>query len=551
MKVLAKLVLLCSLLTCAPVFCPPAEATVSTTAPRNDYVGNGATATYSYTFKIFAATDLRVTTRTTANVETALTYPTDYTVTGVGNSAGGTIVLTAGNLTTDYALTIRFDRTPRQSTDLRNQGSFLPQTHEDKFDELTRYSQQIEDVVDRSLHLPETEVGTAAKTTLPVAADRASKFLAWDGSGNPIAAAGTSASLTPVSSYINTLLDDANAAAARTTLDVPSTAEAILDSLIDAKGDLLTATAADTPARLAVGVDGLFLGSDSTQATGLKWVIPALPCQFRLTLTSSTPVTTGDVTAATTVYLTPYGGDLIALYDGTRWVLRATAQLSIAVPATTNTMYDVFVYDNSGTPTLELTAWTNDTTRATALAFQNGVYVKSGSATRRYVGSFRTTGVSGQTESSLAKRYVWNYYNRVDRPMAAVDTTNSWTYTTNTIRQANANTANQLDFIIGVSEDPVEATVAALFNNSASAKAAVYIGLDSTTTNSAQLYGGLSGDTGSTHALQPHAHYRGYPGAGRHYLTWLESSTATGTTTWYGDNGVGDQQSGMIGATRG
>lgn len=217
MKFLAKLLILCSLLACAPGLCPPAEATVSTTAPRNDYVGNGATATYSYTFKIFAATDLRVTTRTTANVETTLTYPTDYTVTGVGNSAGGTIVLTAGNLTTGYALTIRFDRTPRQSTDLRNQGSFLPQTHEDKFDELTRYSQQIEDVVDRSLHLPETEVGTAAKTTLPVAADRASKYLAFDADGKPVASAG-GFSTPVVTAFAATLLDDTTAPAARTTL---------------------------------------------------------------------------------------------------------------------------------------------------------------------------------------------------------------------------------------------------------------------------------------------------------------------------------------------
>lgn len=239
----------------------PAQATVSTTAPRNDYVGNGATATYSYTFKIFAATDLRVTTRTTAGVETRLAYPTDYTVTGVGNKNGGTITLTAGALTTDYALTIRFDRTPRQSTDLRNQGSFFAETHEEKFDELTRYAQQLDDVVDRSLHLPETEAGTEAATTLPVAADRASKFLAWDGDGNPIAAAGTSADLTPVSSFINTLLDDANAAAARQTLlldthgaDIASATSINLDT---ATGDLvdITGTTTITTITLADGVE--------------------------------------------------------------------------------------------------------------------------------------------------------------------------------------------------------------------------------------------------------------------------------------------------------
>lgn len=42
-------------------------------------------------------------------------------------------------------------------------------------------------------------------------------------------------------------------------------------ALVDAKGDLVTATAADTPARLAVGADGLVLTAASGQATGLSW----------------------------------------------------------------------------------------------------------------------------------------------------------------------------------------------------------------------------------------------------------------------------------------
>lgn len=53
-------------------------------------------------------------------------------------------------------------------------------------------------------------------------------------------------------------------------------ANAIQNTIVDAKGDLIAATAADTPARLAVGTNGQVLTADSTAATGLKWATTAI-----------------------------------------------------------------------------------------------------------------------------------------------------------------------------------------------------------------------------------------------------------------------------------
>ena len=47
---------------------------------------------------------------------------------------------------------------------------------------------------------------------------------------------------------------------------------ALSKTILDAKGDLISASAADTPIRLGVGTDGQLLAADSSTASGLAWV---------------------------------------------------------------------------------------------------------------------------------------------------------------------------------------------------------------------------------------------------------------------------------------
>lgn len=85
------------------------------------------------------------------------------------------------------------------------------------------------------------------------------------------------------------------AKASNTDLDYTWTA---IDPLVilDAKGDLISATSADTPARLAVGTDGQVLTADSTASTGLKW---ATASSGGVTLLSTTTCSTGTTTVST------------------------------------------------------------------------------------------------------------------------------------------------------------------------------------------------------------------------------------------------------------
>lgn len=197
----------------------PAFATISSTTSRMDYTGNGAVDTYSYGYKIFANTDLLVTVRDTDDVETTLTLTTDYTVTGVGRTSGNVVLVNSaqawldadGDLKSNYILTIRRVRPIKQLTDIRNQGAFYPETHENAFDHLVMIDQQQQDEIDRSMKLSETTDPADFDTMLPV-----------DLIGNPgasiiVNATGDGFTSGPDADDISGAADSATAAAASAT----------------------------------------------------------------------------------------------------------------------------------------------------------------------------------------------------------------------------------------------------------------------------------------------------------------------------------------------
>lgn len=305
------------------------------------------------------------------------------------------------------------------------------------------------------------------------------------------------------------------------------------------------------------------MGIADTTSTLILGANPGTPNQdngindFRLTLTTGVPVTSTDVTAATTIYCTPITGNRIGLADTAGNVtVRTSAEFSIAVPATTATVYDVFAYSNAGVPTLELLAWTNPTTRATGIVLTTtGFYTKSGDLTRRYLASVRTTAVSGQTEDSATKRFVWNYYHRVPRALLKIDGTASWGYSIATWRQANGAATNQVETVVGVAEVTLDLMVIVAVSNDLAGggmNTAIGIGQGSTTTPMSNAVGGGTHHLTANQKANALARVRVMPAVGYQFWAWIEDAQALGVTTWYGDAGAFlTDNAGLIGTIEG
>lgn len=289
------------------------------------------------------------------------------------------------------------------------------------------------------------------------------------------------------------------------------------------------------------------VGGKSTHAA-LGGLLNRGICQGRLTLTSGTPITTSDVTGAGTLYFTPYNGNCIALHDTTRWNIYNFTEVSLSLSLSSGTNYDIFLYDNAGTLTLSAVAWTNDTTRATDLILQDGVWVKTGFINHRYLGTIRASGAN-TTEDSAKKRFVWNAYNQVPRRLLAQCTDSSHDYTTATWRAWNNDTTSgvtRVEVVTGLAERPIRLRTQHNVFNSNIPWCFTGVGVDSTSANSSDLGGGFYQQSGS--------HYEQVPSIGYHYYQLLQISQASGTTTWYGQNTIASgfvAQSGLIGTILG
>jgi len=338
----------------------------------------------------------------------------------------------------------------------------------------------------------------------------------------------------------------------------------------DAPGDVFVASGASASEGLvpdpgATAGTGRYLREDAT------FVVP--PFQWtpsgRLTLTSGTPVTTSDVTAATAVYYTAMNGNTVPVYGSCASAPTQFAPVTITGGELTltlnnpnhaaNTNYDVFCFLDGSTVRIGSgPPWTSSTARGTGagttqISLASGLWTNTVSLTARngastyavaagagtYLGTIRTGSTAGTTEDSRSNRFVFNAFNGVKRGLYVVESTNSWSYNTATWRQANGSTSNQVSIVQGLQQNYVSANVVVAYTNTGGGTIAVGVGINSTSVNSAKTFGVLP--NGSS---QMSAFYEDYPVLGLSVIAWLE--TADGNpTTWYGDNGTTRMASGL------
>lgn len=290
-----------------------------------------------------------------------------------------------------------------------------------------------------------------------------------------------------------------------------------------------------------------------------------IPPMGRLTLSSGAAVMTGAVTGATSIYYTPHSGNMVPLYNGTDFIPTVFAELTNTTTdstknpaaATTNSNYDLFVWNDSGTMRLSRgPLWTSDTARGTGAGttelerikgiWTNKVAISNGPAANRgtYVGTIRTDGSSqanwnpggSAAGGTAALLNVWNAYNRVEVMGMVADSTDSWSYNTATIRPANNSSTMRVSFVVGLQEDYFGASYAVSFNNTnVNGGGIAGVGYDSTTVFSGRTGYFANSSAAGNASPQVIGSAVAQP-LGFHYFQALEYGNATGTQTWYGDN---------------
>jgi len=160
--------------------------TVNTTANRTSYAGNGSTQVFTFPYYFLADSDLTVILRVdSTGVETVQALTTDYTVSGAGNEAGGTVTMLTAPATGETLVILRTVQAT-QPTDFVENDALPAETLEETVDRLAMAIQTAQEVANRAIVVPRTD-SSSLSVELPSSVSRASKYFGFNSDGEPAA----------------------------------------------------------------------------------------------------------------------------------------------------------------------------------------------------------------------------------------------------------------------------------------------------------------------------------------------------------------------------
>lgn len=343
---------------------------------------------------------------------------------------------------------------------------------------------------------------------------------------------------------------------------------------------IMIADSAASDALKYTTISALASAGSVASLNGQTGALSLLPTpQVRPTLTSGTAVTTSDVAGVTNIYATPCGGNQAEIHDGTQFVPRTFAEITLALDsnaAHTNyhqsgKNFDGFLYWDTGAVGFGTgPAWTSDSARGTGagttelevylgqIVNKNSITLRFGSASGNtiviaarqatYFMSFRAT-ANGQASDTSLNRLLFSAYNQTLRSLFVNEATASWSYNTSAYRPTNGNSANSVTVLTGLVGHYVDldATSAGqMATGTLGSFFQVGVGLNSSSAIASGTRAGNNTLTTSTTILglfTATGKYSNSPPLGFNTFYWLEYGAGNGGT----QNFFGNTISGMIG----
>ncbi len=237
---------------------------------------------------------------------------------------------------------------------------------------------------------------------------------------------------------------------------VPAIVGDMVRSVYDVNGDNIVDNAAYAAYANNAGLLGnhapnYYAVATHTHAPATLLGFPHIVCG-RWSINSSDPfyADDDDDDTAGSIYYHPVVGNLIALWDGTNWVLRTvSAPIEKSLTGVAAGMYDIYLSWVSSAFVVTLTPWTDNNTRNTSYEpiFTDGVETREDNKALRWVGTVLVVG-SGVTRVNPRYCYLWNRDNQRLTKLAVNDTGTTGSGAL-AFQIFNADTTNQLFWVWG------------------------------------------------------------------------------------------------------